>query len=633
MDHRRLLGLALLVSFASALPSSGQSFSDQTVACGIAFTTNVPTTAGRPHWPGGTVGDFNRDGWPDIFLLGGGGVADALYINNGDGTFTDRAAQWGIALEHRGRGAVAGDYNNDGWLDISITSAGDMTGGDRPGQHILYRNNGDGTFTNVAEAAGVAYTSEFLSTASAAFGDYNLDGWLDLFVATWDAFNDGNRLFRNNGDGMFTDVTVAAGIAQDMRGFVPRFADMDNDRYPELLLVSDFKTTKYYKNNQDGTFTNWTSPSGTGLEDNGMGSAVLDINRDGLQDWYTTSIYRDDLSKDGNYMYLNLGNHTFDDLPAGCGCKDGGWGWGTTALDFDHDGWTDLAETNGWSDAEFRVEPSYLYRNNGDLTFTRSELPYTAEGRSIMTLDYDRDGDMDLVIVPHNAQVAVFRNDLSGPDKHWLEVLLDTSGVGPPLAPDGIGSRVIVTAGGVTQYFYMSRGATYLGQSQLVAHFGLGAATTVDTLTVEWTDGSTTTLTNFAADQIITVSPTVFGAPGETSEPSVASQQMRARYHKATGEIEVTYHPACNATNHTIYYGDLANVSSYTYSGAACWRGNSGTTLFKPGTLDNAFFVVVGNTGIVEGSYGQNSSGVERPQDVGSLGCDLPQDLTATCVP
>ena len=623
-----------VLGLLSSSPAGAQSFTDQTTAAGLSFTPSVtgPATTNHRFYPGGAVGDFNRDGWPDLFLIGGNGVADALFINNGNGTFTNRASSWGVALIHHGRGASVGDFNRDGWQDIYITSGGDMTGADRSGQHILYRNNGNGTFTNVATAAGVNFTSSSLTTTSSAWGDYDLDGDLDLFVMTWDIGNTGNRLFRNNGNETFTDVTIAAGIVQNLHGYAPRFADMNGDRYPELLLVADHLTSKYYVNNGNGTFTNRTSTSGTGLDDNGMGTNVGDFNRDGRFDWYVTSIYRDDQSTglDGNYLYVNQGSNVFAPLPASSGVKDGGFGWGTESLDFDHDGFVDIAETNGWLDAEYTNEPTYLFRNNGDMTFTRSSLPKTCEGRSLMTLDYDRDGDMDMVITCWNAAVKLWRNDVTGPSSNWLEIFLDTSGVGA-LAPDGIGSRLTAATGVVSQYFTISRGATYLGQSQLVAHFGLGSASDVDQLTIEWTNGTTTVLNDVPANQIITASPSITGAPGESSSPSTPTPMMRASYNRVTGLIDVTYTPACNSSNHTIYYGDLSQLSSYSYSGAACGRGRSGATSFNPGGLNRAFFLIVGNTGLLEGSYGRRSSGVERPEDTATLGCDLPQDLSAVC--
>ena len=632
---RRIAACALAVAVATAGAAKAQiGFSDQTAASGIAHTAVLESDMNAIHmFNGGAVGDFDRDGWPDIFLLGGGGTtADALYINNGDGTFTDEATAWGVDRLHRGRGATVGDFDGDGWPDIFITASGDLSFEDRASQHMLYRNNGNGSFTNVAGSAGVYRASPDNTTGTgSAFGDYDLDGDLDLFVCTWEGFN-GNRLFRNDGDGTFTDVTGPAGIDYLFWGFSPRFVDMNGDRYPELIVAADFVTSRYFVNNGDGTFTKSTT-SGTGIEDNGMGSVVADFNRDGLPDWYVTSIYRDDSFQDGNHLYVNQGDDSYVHLAESAGARNGGWGWGAEAIDLDHDGWVDIAETNGWVEPEFTGETSYLFRNNGDMTFTEvqsgSGFDHIGQGRSLMSLDYDRDGDMDILVTAFEGPVKLYRNDLSGADTNWLQVRLDTSD-DPGLAPDGYGSRVVVTAGGATQYDWIDGGATYLGISECVAHFGLGAATTAD-VTVEWADGTNTTLTGVPANQSITVGLAANGAPGEASPQSEPLEQLRAVYDSQSGAIDVTFSPACDATNHTIYYGDLTDVSSYGYSGAACWMGSSGTASFDPAGVTDVFFLVVGSTGVVEGSYGLDGTGAERPESSSAAECDLPRDLTGTC--
>jgi hypothetical protein len=633
LSGRGLAAVLVLGVLGAGTASAQIAFSDQTAAAGLVHHPNMyDDLSSGGMFAGGAVADFNVDGWPDIFLLGGGDALDALFLNNGDGTFTDRAADWGLGTPHRGLGATAGDFNNDGWPDLYVTSGGALTGGNRAGQHRLYRNNGDGTFTDVATAAGVNQSSPISPIATgAAFGDYDLDGDLDLFVCTWEGY-DGNRLFRNDGNETFTDVTLAAGIEQDLFfGFSPRFVDMNGDRYPELLVAADFMTSRYFVNNQDGTFTDITAASGTGLDDNGMGTTVGDFNRDGLPDWYVTSIYWG-TSKKGNYLYVNQGNDQYTALPESAGAKQGGWGWGTDAVDFDHDGYLDLVETNGWT-AQYENVSAFLFHNNGDMTFGETQdgsgFDHTGQGRSILLLDYDRDGDMDIAITSYDEPVKLFRNDLSGPDTNWIEIRLDTSG-DPALAPDGYGAKVIATAGGVTQYFWLNGGATYLGRSQPVAHFGLYDATSVD-LVVEWPDGSTTSLFAVPVNQILTLTPVVAGAPGEASRQSEAAEQLLAGYNGATGEIEVSYTPGCGCTNHTIYYGDLANVASYDYAGAACWRGANGSTSFDPAGVTDAFFLIVGNDGTIEGGYGRDGSGAERLEDTSTVGCDLPQDLSGTC--
>jgi len=339
-----LCGLCVLM-LSERVVASDLKFSDQTLASGVD-SVHLPS-----YWmlispvimpsmiAGGAIGDFNNDGNQDIFVPTGGENPDQLWINNGDGTFTDRASAWGIAYEHMGVGTAVGDYNNDGWLDIFVTSFGPATGQLRPGAHLLYRNNGNGSFTDVAVVAGVNRSSATAADGfGAAFGDFDLDGDLDLVVLSWRPATDGNRLYRNDGDGTFTDVTDDAGLAGliECRAFSPRFADMDGDRYPELLIAADFGTSRYLVNNTDGTFTDFTAGSGTGVDGNGMGATIADFNGDGLFDWYVTSIYTPNpllgIPGTGNMLYMNKGNHVYSESSALTGVKDGGWGWGTVAV-------------------------------------------------------------------------------------------------------------------------------------------------------------------------------------------------------------------------------------------------------------------------------------------------------------
>ena len=633
--------IVLAAAFATVPVGAQSAFSDQTAGTGTTFTTFVwGDVLFGAHYPGGAVGDFNRDGWPDLFFLGGGGTEDALFINNQDGTFTDEAVAWGVFVEHRGKGITVGDFNNDGWQDVYITSGGDMSGSDRIGQHILYKNNGNGTFTNIATSAGVNWTSDtYRTTITPSFGDYDLDGDLDLFVATWHSMNgnDGNRLFRNNGDETFTDVTVASGISGGYRGFAARFADMNGDRYPELLIAADFDTSQYFINDGDGTFTNGTVGSGTALDSNGMGTTVADFNHDGLLDWYVTSIYRDNpFTNNGNFLYVNQGSDTYVDLPEEDGAKDGGWGWGTEAVDYDNDGDIDIAATNAGGDQaapEWQFETTKLFRNNGDMTFTEEGLAigldHTGDGRGLFTLDYNRDGKMDIVITSNSEPTYLFRNDLSGSNINYIQLVFDTS-MNPNLAPDGFGTRVTAVSAGGTQYHYLAGGATYVSQSELMLHIGLGADTSVD-LTVDWADGSQSVLNAQAANQRLTVVAPAAGpgAPGESSEGS--GNQLQASYNSGTGMVDATYTPACDATDHTVYYGDIDSLPAY--GGAVCGIGTTGSVSFDPGS-GATFYVVVGNDGAVEGPYGERriaGAPEDRPEDVGTAGCDFPKDLSGTC--
>jgi hypothetical protein len=505
---------ALLAQLAGPVARAAPpAFSDQTAAAGIAVTFS--SGAGYLHWTytgGGAVGDFDRDGFPDLFVLAGNN-RDKLYINNGNGTFTDRALDWNLTAVHKGKGASVGDFNGDGWLDLYVTSAG-ATGSVGPCKHKLYRNNGDETFTDVAAAAGVQCSAPAVEDGfGSAFGDYDLDGDLDLFVAGFAANNAGSRLFQNDGDGTFTDVTASIGLfaaTPPMSAFAPRWADMDGDGYPEMLLEADFGTARYFRNDGDGTFTDVTDTAGTSLEENGMGQTLGDFNGDGLLDFYVTSTWYPPLDWTGNKLYLNLGNHQYDEVGAAAGVHVSGYAWGTVAVDFDHDGWLDLLATNGDANpsSPFANEQSYLWINDGDGTFTEqaiaSGLVHYGEGRGMVNLDYDADGDQDVVIFANAEPVRLFRNDLAGPATSSLTVTLDTR-ASPGLAPDGVGSRVWVTSGGLTQLRYISAGDNYLSQSELAAHFGLGDADQADLLEVRWPDGQEAQVADVPADRSVTL--------------------------------------------------------------------------------------------------------------------------------
>ncbi|MFK8030623.1 MAG: CRTAC1 family protein [Gammaproteobacteria bacterium] len=501
------------------------TFIDATSASGLDFvhSTSLDHQSG-PMTGGGAAGDFNGDGYADLFVLGGGGRADALFINNGDGTFSDKAEEWNLASPHRGVGVATGDYDNDGDLDIYVTSFGFMNQNAGHGKHMLFRNEGD-HFVNVATAAGVATTTTTHPDGyGAAFGDYDRDGDLDLFVGAW--HNSpvlGARLFNNQGDGTFVNATNSAGIIKDStRAFGAIWTDMDGDHFPELLIPGDFGTNRYYRNNTDGTFTELDPGSGLASDSeappnwtiskahNAMGTTVGDFNRDGRPDWFITAIWPTanfDSDFWGNGLYINQGNHTFTENAAGYGVSDGGWGWGSEAADFDNDGWTDLVMTNGWpfadnvTNASFDNERSYLWRNRGDLTFeeigAQSGLDHIGEGRTLLTLDYDRDGDMDIVLLSYKEGMKLYRNEhnnsYTSPETSWLQVVIDTTRY-RGRAPHGLGARITVEADGIEQTRYIKAGGSYLGQSEQVIHFGLGNSKRIQKLTIDWGDGKSTVL-------------------------------------------------------------------------------------------------------------------------------------------
>jgi len=481
---------------------------------------------------GGAVGDFNRDGWPDVFIVGGGGVPDALFINQQNGTFVNEAATWFAPAEnqpllYRGNGANVGDYNKDNCLDIFVTSHGDLPGPPEKGKHRLYRNNCNGTFSNVAAAAGVNETAPYPDGYGAAFGDYDMDGNLDLWVGGWHLDNSGDslgtRLFHNNGNGTFTDKSVAAGMVDDrVRGFGAIFVDTDDDRYPELLVTGDFGSSRYCINDRNAPHFRCLDPvESDEIVWNASGTTMADFNRDGRMDWYIGGIYPawHDEGPPGSRLYLNQGNDHFVAAPASAGVNDGGWSWGAASPDLDNDGWPDLVQTNGWPDCDdvtgecFDPEPTYVWRNNGDGSYTdiheAANLVHMGEGRGLMTLDYDRDGDMDVINLTNNGPLVLFRNDLIPPggptptDANWFEVVLDTKGY-QKLPPNGFGTHVKLEAQGVQQNIRINGGSNYLSNSEQIAHFGMAGVTSAD-LTVMWPSGFQVVRKGVAANQRHTV--------------------------------------------------------------------------------------------------------------------------------
>ena len=493
-------------------------FSDQTDAAGVTCThTTMILDPALKMTAGGAVGDFNNDGWQDLFVLGGYGAPDRLFINNRNGTFDESAAAWGIARVHRGVAVAVGDYNSDGWLDLYVT----VDPGEDLETNRLYRNNGNGTFTDVAPAAGVAYApgKTVGGGFGAAFGDYDLDGRLDLAVADW--YGDwytapgANRLYHNNGNGTFTNVTTATLplAVRNSHGFSPRFADMNGDRYPELLWTADFQTSRYLINNGNGTFTDWTANSGTGLDGNGMGTSVLDVNGDGRPDWFVTSIYSPTyLPGTGNMLYINQGANVFSESSAAWGVKNGGWGWGSVNADFNHDGSEDLAHANGWTSSEFNTNQTRVYINNGSSVFQQVApacgVGTFGSGRGMAAMDYNNDGAMDVVLFSCGAPLKLYRNDLAqGPGTAWLRVFLDARST-KAVAPNGYGAHVTVTTGGPgggVRHRWINGGSNYISQSELSAHFGLGSAPVVGELRVVWPNGHVTIKQNVPVNQTLTL--------------------------------------------------------------------------------------------------------------------------------
>lgn len=505
----RISGLrvaGLLSLSLGAVAGAGQPLvSNQTDAVGLGKPhAGVGISMGLDFMAaGGAAGDFDNDGDQDLFMIGGPASTDRLYINDGSGHFVDQAAQWGVARTHTGSGVAVGDYNNDGWLDIMVTSLG-PPGLLQPDWNILYKNNADGTFTNATVEAGLHFPFHpdgvTTDSFSPAFGDYDLDGDLDLAVAGWYG---GSRLFRNNGDGTFSDVTTDALDADmsTMRAFTPRFVDMDGDRYPELLWVGDFGTSHYFRNNKDGTFTNLTPANGTGFDSNGMGNTFGDYNNDGVLDWYVTSRIGVDgvPTPDGSGNMLYMGTQTPHDFIEDAfdrGVNHGYWGWGAVSLDLDHDGDLDIFATNGFANTGHRFTPSRMYLNDGTANFVdvhdQIGMDDAGQGRGVVHADFDGDGDQEIVLINNRQKLVYYRNDLTGDDINAITLDLDTSRV-DGLAPNGFGTRVQIDSSSTSQIRYVDGGSNYLSQSELSVHVGIGADADAD-IQILWSNGQVTTL-------------------------------------------------------------------------------------------------------------------------------------------
>lgn len=526
-----LCAAGLAAATGSALAVDPEYTLVNTIANLNAVTVPVDNFTGQHDIMAGglSVGDFNIDGWPDLYISGLGSVPDMLFINQQDGTFEEEAPSWGIDRVHMGQGSAVGDVNADGLPDLYIQSFGPADQQAQPGKALLYINqgpdaNGQWSFSEEAERRGVNEVMSIVAGKGAAFGDIDLDGDLDLFAATWQFAPgaDGNRLFENDGNGYFTDISDHALPVPPtvMRGFTPKIVDITGDRYPDLLLTSDFATSRLYINNgpdPDGrvTFRDETEAAGITFDNNGMGATVNDFDGDGILDWFMTNIFVP--SADFyNTLYMgqgvnDSGTPIFVDEAINRGVGNNGWGWGVVSGDYNNDGDIDIIATNGWP--QWPSEPTRYWNNDGqgnfnDTAFTVG-LSFNIAGRGLVHLDYDRDGDLDLVFVDNGGPVRLYRNGLDEdnpgrPFSHFLRIDLNTD-AHPCLAPMGYGSRVIMTADGREHLRVIDGASSYLGQSELTVHYGIEDRTSVESVRVEWNDGTVTTIEDPAIDQHMTV--------------------------------------------------------------------------------------------------------------------------------
>ncbi len=465
------LGLGLLwFAQISASPALSQTvrFSDVSAASGI-----LPIPSGG-YGHGAAFGDYNGDGRPDLYVIAYS-ADNSLYRNNGGGTFTDLAASAGVHNPaERDRGMASADYDNDGDLDIYIMTGSTLS--------VLYRNNGNNTFSDVTEAAGVNMTGQ---GQGVAWGDYDQDGLLDLFAAQT---VENNRLFRQNPDHTFSDVTLAAGIGGYSESLQPVFFDVDLDGDLDLFVTrKELEPNLLYINNGDGTFTEQAGARGIAAPTpHSQGAAVGDYDRDGDFDVYVCSY------DTPNMLFRNEGGF-FTEVAASAGVSVGAAGnRGALFADFDNDGWLDLYVT--------RNNSNFLFRNNGNGTFVNLSAASGADdphrGYSPSFADYDADGDLDLFFTNTGQNSVLYRNE--GTSNHWLQI----DPIGDASNRDGVGARLTVWIGNQKQVQMVIAGQAYLCTgSDLTVPFGLGANARVDSLIIQWPSGIEDRHYGIAADQ------------------------------------------------------------------------------------------------------------------------------------
>lgn len=426
---------------------------------------------------GVAFGDYDGDGADDIYISRHN-APNLLYRAIGNGQFAEVAAQAGIA--HAGTTNVSawGDFDNDGHLDLYL--------GNRDEPNILYHNNGDGTFTNISASAGV---NSGHRTRAVLWGDVDRDGYVDLYVANIAA---PNYLYHNNGDGTFTDITAAANAQDFGIAMGSLFFDYDNDGDLDLYLTHDANQPNIlYRNNGAGHFEDVSVASGANIAAQGMGVDFADINNDGFFDLYITNLYE-------NVLLLNAGDGTFTEIGAPAGVDDLGMGWGTVFLDYDNDGNSDIYVAN---DTYFAPFNNLLYRNLGNETFevVSEDTPLSSPlaGYGVATGDVNSDGRPDLLLVnagTNDGNQLFVNGTVNG--NHFVKVRLR----GTVSNSAAIGARVSVEAGGRVFMDEVCAGMGYASQNSFNLHFGLGGAQQIDRLEIRWPNGQTEVYEDLAVD-------------------------------------------------------------------------------------------------------------------------------------
>lgn len=513
---------------AQAGPSPGFRFNDVTGQAGIQFQHNSGAFGGKylPETLGSGCAflDYDGDGWQDILLINGADWPGhkknrstlRLYHNNGNGTFTDVTTRAGLDVELYGMGVAVGDYNNDGFPDILVTSVG---------QNRLFRNTGKGKFVDVTNTSGLGKREGF--STSALWFDYDRDGLLDLFVCNYvkwspehDVFCslDGKHksyctpeayrgetcwLFRNRGNGTFEDVTAASGIFDSSsKSLGVALLDDNRDGWVDLLVANDTQPNKLYRNQKDGTFKDAAVEDGLAFSSEGkaragMGVDAADFDNSGMAGIAITNF-------DNEMIGLYRANgKSYDDIAPQSGvgmASKNSLGFGCAFLDVNLDGWLDFAVANGHIDETVRnirgnvgyAQPPQLFLNSGKGTFrdvageSGGGFDQPKVGRGLAYGDFDRDGDLDLLLTTNNGPAYLYRNDLSNGNRSIRFHL-----VGTKSNRDAIGATVRLFAGGITQSRMVKGGSSYLSQSELPVTFGLEKRDRIDRIVIDWPSGRT----------------------------------------------------------------------------------------------------------------------------------------------
>jgi enediyne biosynthesis protein E4 len=532
----------ILAQGRAAKPATPPLFADVTVKAGIDFVHKsgaspekymVETFGSGVAWI-----DYDNDGFPDLYFINGApGTANALYHNNKDGTFTDVTARAGVAANTGANaksyktGVAVGDYDNDGYLDLYVTAFG---------PNILFHNNGDGTFRDVTPAAGVAGPPTEWST-STGFFDYDHDGRLDLYVVNYLDYRleenlycgprkegyrmychptqfDGmaDRLYHNNGDGTFTDVSKKAGVANPAgKGLGVTFCDYDRDGDTDIYVANDTVRNFLYRNNGDGTFTDVAYAAGVGFDPNGkpqagMGVDCADYDGNGYPDIFVTNF-----SEELNALYKNLGDGTFEDVSSRVGMDSAflPLGFGTKMFDFDNDGDLDIHITNGHVIDNVKLfQPNLSYAQK-DLLFENiggnfkdisaqagAALQPLRVGRGLAVADFDNDGYPDVVISSLGQRPALLKN-LGARAGNWIIIRAK----GKKSNGFGLGATVKLQTADGTQVREINNVASYLSSNDTRLHFGLGQAKIVQQIEILWPSGTRQVLKDVPVNQILVV--------------------------------------------------------------------------------------------------------------------------------